>query len=198
MQYTTVTLVYRGEKRDPKSRSLYTKSGSSSSFSRQKPLGFSLEVVVTCVYHNKEDYVNKNQIMDLRLLILLLFTLCSAQNSPRDYFKNCLVFQDQSGQQSFKAPLASAPKTEKKKRPCRSYQCLMQSETLDLEKLKFFQCTSDYECANDVSGMICSNHSIASEQKYCSCPYGYAYSTQNCRCQRAELCWSNQVIMRHF
>ena len=136
--------------------------------------------------------------MDLRLLILLLFTLTSAQNSPRDYFKNCLVFQDQSGQQSFKAPLASAPKTEKKKRPCRSYQCLMQSETLDLEKLKFFQCTSDYECANDVSGMICSNHSIASEQKYCSCPYGYAYSTQNCRCQRAELCWSNQVIMRHF
>ena len=137
--------------------------------------------------------------MDLRLLILLLFTLTSAQNSPRDYFKNCLVFKDQSGQQSFKAPAAvassaigSAQKTEKK-RPCRSYQCLMQSETLDLEKLKFFQCTSDYECANDVSGMICSNHSIASEQKYCSCPYGYAYSTQNCRCQRAELCWSNKV-----
>ena len=137
--------------------------------------------------------------MDLRLLILLLFTLTSAQNSPRDYFKNCLVFKDQSGQQSFKAPAAvassaigSAQKTEKK-RPCRSYQCLMQSETLDLEKLKFFQCTSDYECANDVSGMICSNHSIASEQKYCSCPYGYAYSTLNCRCQRAELCWSNKV-----
>ena len=136
--------------------------------------------------------------MDLRisLLICLLLTLTSAQNSPRDYFKTCLVEKDQSGQQIFKAPAASAlgpQRPQKSRKTCRSYQCLMQSETLDLEKLKLFQCTSDYECANDISGMICSNHSIASEQKYCSCPYGYAYSTLNCRCQRAELCWSNQV-----
>lgn len=136
--------------------------------------------------------------MDLRisLLICLLLTLTSAQNSARDYFKTCLVEKDQSGHQIFKAPAASAlgpQRPPKSRKTCRSYQCLMQSETLDLEKLKLFQCTSDYECANDISGMICSNHSIASEQKYCSCPYGYAYSTLNCRCQRAELCWSNQV-----
>ena len=141
--------------------------------------------------------------MDLRisLLLCLLFTLTSAQNSPRDYFKTCLVEKDQSGQQIFKAPAASAlgpQRPQKSRKTCRSYQCLMQSETLDLEKLKLFQCTSDYECANDISGMICSNHSIASEQKYCSCPYGYAYSTLNCRCQRAELCWSNQVTCFFF
>jgi len=47
--------------------------------------------------------------------------------------------------------------------------------------------------ANEISAMICSNHSISSaNSKYCSCPQGYAYSTVECRCKPAELCWSSE------
>ena len=130
------------------------------------------------------------------LLILFLLPLVNGQNLAeitQSYFKSCLHFQENWNQ------LPSHPlqlnSIRKKTEKCRSYKCLILSDTLDLTKLKDFKCYTDYDCAPDISGMICSNHSVPSygQTKYCSCPPGYAYSTTECRCRPAELCWSNKV-----
>ena len=135
--------------------------------------------------------------MEIRILFLFL-ALTSAQNTPSEYFKACLVNKDINSE-DLRAPThplrQNSVRDTVKKRPCRSYQCLKQNELLDLDKLKSVRCQSDFQCSNDISGMICSNHSIATEQKYCSCPYGYAYSTLECRCKPAELCWNDKVIL---
>jgi len=127
-------------------------------------------------------------------------------NSSRDYFKACqhelenwkIYNPDQSQKPSHPIPSFNSVREEKvpelnsgRTPPCRSYKCLKQSDTLDLEKLRDFPCENDFDCAQDISAMICSNHSISSEtsNKYCSCPHGYAYSTIECRCKPAELCW---------
>ena len=77
---------------------------------------------------------------------------------------------------------------------CRTYKCLRQSDTLDLDKLSDFKCFDDNDCANDLSGMVCTNYShLQSSVKYCNCPPGYAYNTNDCKCEPAELCWSSKV-----
>ena len=126
-------------------------------------------------------------------------------NSPRDYFKACQRYEQSykqfnSESQAPGAPLAinsvrNSIKSQKMAPPCRSYKCLIHSDTLDLEKLRDFKCVEDSDCAPGISGMICSNHSISSAHspKYCSCPPGEAYSTTECQCKKAELCWSSQV-----
>ena len=80
---------------------------------------------------------------------------------------------------------------------CRTYKCLRQSNTLDLEKLSDFKCFDDNDCANDLSGMVCTNYSnLQSSVKYCNCPPGYAYNTNDCKCEPAELCWSSTVRLK--
>lgn len=153
-------------------------------------------------------------IMDLakRQWLLTLTFLCAlhpikADQEPAvNYFKACLHFQQswQTQQQSFQPshPLSKHPIRDNQVPLCRSYQCLMLSDTLDLQKLRQFKCYHDSDCAQDVSGMICSNHSLLSswnsDVKYCSCPPGYAYSTVECRCKPAELCWSSKVSITFY
>ena len=80
---------------------------------------------------------------------------------------------------------------------CRTYKCLRQSDTLDLDKLSDFKCFDDNDCANDLSGMVCTNYShLQSSVKYCNCPPGYAYNTNDCKCEPAELCWSSTVRLK--
>lgn len=145
--------------------------------------------------------------MDLKKTLFLCI-ICSAstsvsaqQNRARAYFKACLYFKDQWSQ--FHEELAHLPshplnlnsavnKKVPKFQPCRTYKCLRQSDTLDLEKLSDFKCFDDNDCANDLSGMVCTNYSnLQSSVKYCNCPPGYAYNTNDCKCEPAELCWSN-------
>ena len=76
---------------------------------------------------------------------------------------------------------------------CRTYKCLRHSETLDLELLSDLTCMNDHDCANELSGMKCTNYSRGSLMKYCNCPPGYAYNTNECSCKPAELCWENSV-----
>lgn len=143
----------------------------------------------------------------LLIFLCALNTIKADQDTTLSYFKACLHFQqswqNQQNQQSFQPshPLSkpTAAQTQNHVPLCRSYQCLMLSDILDLQKLRQFQCYEDSDCAQDISGMICSNHSQLlssldnSDVKYCSCPPGYAYSTVECRCKPAELCWSSQV-----
>ena len=124
-------------------------------------------------------------------ILCIIFAFTSAQNSPRNYFKSCLTTQKPNGLTHPLRP-SSAVNSADRKKSCTTYQCLMKSEILDLRQLSGFNCNSDYQCANDISGMVCSNHSV-NLAKICSCPYGYAYSTVECRCKPAELCWSDKV-----
>jgi len=154
--------------------------------------------------------ISRNSIKQNFMFIFLVNNIIHVQteainnsNSPRDYFIACQHFQQTYNQfNSEQAQAPSAPiaintvrKTnfEQNKAPCRSYKCLKQSDSLDLEKLRDFTCVTASDCANEISAMICSNHSISSaNSKYCSCPPGYAYSTVECRCKPAELCWSSE------
>ena len=45
--------------------------------------------------------------------------------------------------------------------------------------------------------MVCTNYSnLQSSVKYCNCPPGYAYNTNDCKCEPAELCWSSTVRLK--
>ena len=132
----------------------------------------------------------------LNILIILYITPHIVGNNIEQYIKSCLHFQEfWNNRQALGHPLSLNSLRSPSKEPCRSYKCLIQSDTLELDKLKHFKCVDDYQCFPETSGMICSNHSQTSRSgdKYCSCPSGYAYSTNECRCKPAELCWSNQV-----
>ena len=152
----------------------------------------------------------KQKILSCLCLLTIIFSITEAiaennsnTNSPSDYFIACQRFdqsykQFNSQSQAPGAPIAiNSVRTVNKGTgaPCRSYKCLIHSDTLDLEKIRDFQCDTNVDCAPDISKMICSNHSISSvdSPKYCSCPQGYAYSTTECQCKPAELCWSSQV-----
>lgn len=151
----------------------------------------------------------KQKILSCLCLLAIIFSITEAiaennsnTNSPSDYFIACQRFdqsykQFNSQSQAPGAPIAiNSVRTVNKGAgaPCRSYKCLIHSDTLDLEKMRDFQCDTNVDCAPDISKMICSNHSISSvdSPKYCSCPQGYAYSTTECQCKPAELCWSSQ------
>ena len=153
-----------------------------------------LLILFICLYFNIQITSSK----DTKSLI----------NSSRDYFKACQhelenwkIFNPDQSQTpshpvpSFNSVKEKVPEPNSRRTPCRSYKCLKQSDTLDLEKLRDFPCENDLDCAQDISAMICSNHSISSDasNKYCSCPHGYAYSTIECRCKPAELCWETNV-----
>ena len=148
--------------------------------------------------------------MDLKIFCIIFSItngIVAQINTPSDYFKACLnlkhswnKFHTDLAQEPIH-PLTSDIQIDIRnglpldKPPCRSYQCLRRNEDLNLDKLRSFQCYEDIDCAPDISNMICTNHSISNNQgvRYCSCPLGYAYSTVECRCQKAELCWSSQV-----
>ena len=157
---------------------------------------------------------SKSFTMDLstrNLFLFLAFYQCLVTShsvnaddkvSPYQYFLNCQHLKEDwerfHGQQS-RHPLAEPRQSENEMIPCRNYSCLMNNDKLDLEKLKHFTCQHDSQCAQNVSGMICSNHSYKSYNssndnvKFCSCPYGEAYSTVECRCKPAQLCNSSEV-----
>ena len=50
-----------------------------------------------------------------------------------------------------------------------------------------------HDCGTDISQMICTNYTRSSLTKYCSCPPGYAYNTNECKCMPAEICCTNSV-----
>ena len=75
----------------------------------------------------------------------------------------------------------------------RTYQCLRHNAELNLEKLRDLRCTDDNDCGTDISQMICTNYTRSSLTKYCSCPPGYAYNTNECKCMPAEICCTNSV-----
>ena len=75
----------------------------------------------------------------------------------------------------------------------RTYQCLRHNAELNLEKLRDLQCIDDNDCGTDISQMICTNYTRSSLTKYCSCPPGYAYNTNECKCMPAEICCTNSV-----
>jgi hypothetical protein len=148
--------------------------------------------------------------MDLSKKLLLLYFTCNivaivqGSNNARDYFKTCLNLRDAWNQyhsevaQTPSHPLQTATtnvENNVKKttvEPCRSYRCLSHSPDLNLRKLGLFKCSNDYDCASDISAMVCQNFS-GFGQNYCNCPDGYAFNTNECRCEPAELCWINSV-----
>ena len=75
----------------------------------------------------------------------------------------------------------------------RTYQCLRHNAELNLEKLRDLKCIDDNDCGTDISQMICTNYTRSSLTKYCSCPPGYAYNTNECKCMPAEICCTNSV-----
>ena len=135
--------------------------------------------------------ISKAHCSKTNLKLLIFFPACQHFQQSYNQFNS-----EQSQAPSAPIAINTVRKNnfQEKMAPCRSYKCLKQSDSLDLEKLRDFSCVTDSDCANDISAMICSNHSISSaNSKYCSCPPGYAYSTVECRCKPAELCWSSEV-----
>lgn len=138
--------------------------------------------------------------MDLALFstsIALLAALSSGvggQLEAQNYFRDCLALKDSwtlyvNAPKEPDHPLRTGPTNRPLKEPCRTYQCLRQSDKLDLAKLGLLSCRNDVDCATDISKMICRNFSMGSY--HCDCPMGYAYNTNECQCQPAELCWKD-------
>lgn len=138
-------------------------------------------------------------------LLLLLATAARPQSfEARDYFKKCLhLKQDWHNSRTDEAadpshPLAAEKNAmeghQPKRSVCRTYKCLKHSSELDLDRLSNFKCSSDSDCAREMSGMVCAQMGLfPGRDRRCTCPPGYAYSTNECRCLPAELCWSSTV-----